>query len=140
MLNATDEGGAAVETFEQPYALTLSYRDSDWQDAGVADEDELNLYYWNGSQWEGILPCSGCSLDTANNKLVVLLDHFSEFGLMGSGAGATDVTISSFGAVRTAPELLKSSGPTACASLGLVTFLVAVVILKGRSSRRPGRS
>jgi len=95
-LEATDEQGDPVTQFDQPYTLTLLYQDSDWQDAGISDESTLNLYYWNGSQWEGILPCAGCSLDTANNELVAVLDHFTEFGLFGEEASPTSVSLSSF--------------------------------------------
>lgn len=95
-LEATDGEGDPVTQFDQPYTLTLRYQDSDWQNAGVADESTLNLYYWNGSQWEAILPCSGCSLDTVNNMLVAVLDHFTEFGFMGEEATPTSVVLSSF--------------------------------------------
>jgi thermitase len=96
-LEATDAWGDPVTQFNPPYTLTLFYKDSDWQSAGVDDESTLNLYYWNGSQWQGTLPCSGCSLDTDNNVLVAVLSHFSEFGFMGDG-NPTSVVISSFGA------------------------------------------
>jgi thermitase len=94
-LEATDVGGNPVTQFDLPYTLTLRYQDPDWQSAGVDDESTLNLYYWNGSQWEGVLPCSGCSLDTDNNVLVTVFDHFSEFGFMGEG-DPTSVVVSSF--------------------------------------------
>jgi thermitase len=94
-LEATDGGGNPVTQFNLPYTLTLHYQDTDWQNAGVEDESTLNLYSWNGSQWEGTLPCSGCSLDTDNNVLVAVLAHFSEFGFMGDG-DPTSVVVSSF--------------------------------------------
>ena len=95
-LEATDAGGDPVTQFDPPYTLTLLYQDSDWQDAGIEDESTLNLYQWNGSQWQAALPCSGCSLDTVNNVLVAVLDHFSEFGFLGEDAAPTSVTLSSF--------------------------------------------
>jgi thermitase len=94
-LEATDGGGNPVTQFNLPYTLTLHYQDTDWQNAGVEDESTLNLYSWNGSQWEGVLPCDGCSLDTDYNVLVAVLDHFSEFGFMGDG-DPTSVVVSSF--------------------------------------------
>jgi thermitase len=94
-LEATDGGGNPVTQFNLPYTLTLHYQDTDWQNAGVDDENTLNLYSWNGSQWEGTLPCPGCSLDTDNNVLIAVLDHFSEFGFMGDG-DPTSVVVSSF--------------------------------------------
>lgn len=96
-LEATDAGGNPVTQFDPPYTLTLRYQDSDWQTAGVDDESTLNLYSWNGSQWEATLPCSGCSLDTDNNVLVAVLHHFSELDFMGDG-NPTSVIVSSFGA------------------------------------------
>ena len=97
-LEATDDQGGPVTQFDLPYTLTLLYQDSDWQDAGIEDESILNLYHWNGSQWEGLLPCAGCSLDTFNNELVAVLDHFSEFGLMGENGSPTTIILSSFAA------------------------------------------
>jgi len=86
ILKATDAGGNPVTRFDLPYTLTLRYQDSDWQNAGISSENDLNLYSWNGSQWEAILPCPGCSLDTVNNVLVAVLDHFTELSLLGKEA------------------------------------------------------
>jgi thermitase len=96
VLETTDGEGDPVTQFDPPYTLTLLYQDSDWQDAGVEDESTLNLYYWDGSQWEAILPCEGCSLNTVDNELVAVLSHFSEFGLMGEEGSPTSITLSSF--------------------------------------------
>ncbi|MFQ5813890.1 MAG: hypothetical protein ACE5I2_12000, partial [Anaerolineae bacterium] len=96
VLEATDAEGDPVIQFNLSYTLTLHYQDSDWQDAGIDDESTLNLYYWDGSQWAGVLPCSGCSLDTVNNVLVATLDHFSELGFMGENGSPTRVALSSF--------------------------------------------
>jgi hypothetical protein len=73
-----------VTQFALPYTITIAYQDSDWQNAGITNENTLNLYYYNTtlSQWVGILPCAGCSLDTVNNRLTIVLDHFTEFALM----------------------------------------------------------
>src|SRR5207253_3138227 len=65
------------------YTITLRYAEADWQQAGIVDESTLNLYTWNGTAWVAVLPCSGCSLDTANNVLTAVLDHFTEFALLG---------------------------------------------------------
>ena len=112
--------------FDPPYVLTLLYQDSDWQDAGIEDESTLNLYHWNGSQWEGILPCAGCSLDTVNNQLVAVLDHFSEFGLMGGNGGPTRVAVSSFvarsGGAAPAPDKAASLGWLVLIGLTLIAF------------------
>ncbi|MGD8969735.1 MAG: S8 family serine peptidase [Anaerolineae bacterium] len=126
ILEATDAAGNPVEHFDLPYTLTLDYRDSDWQQAGIEDENSLNLYHWNGSDWE---PCATSSLDTENNQLGAQLDHFSEFGFLGDG-GTTSVTISSFTARESDPELVKSICTGVLGLLGLVGLLVAVVALK----------
>ena len=96
VFEATDGQGNPVTHFDPPYTLTLRYQDSDWQNAGITNESTLNLYYWNGSQWVGVLPCAGCSLDTVNNELVAVFDHFSEFSLLGEDATPTSVSLSSF--------------------------------------------
>ena len=88
-LEAADSSGNPVTAFNQTYSLNIQYADSDWQQAGISDESSLNLYWWNGSQWVGSLPCAGCSLDNLNNQIVLLLDHLTEFALLGQ-AGAAD--------------------------------------------------
>jgi len=95
-LEATDAQGHPVTQFHSSYTLTLRYQDADWQGVGIDDESTLNLYYWNGNQWQAILPCAGCSLDTVNNVLIASMDHFSEFSLMGEGATPTSIVLSSF--------------------------------------------
>ncbi|MCB8942174.1 MAG: hypothetical protein H6658_00215 [Ardenticatenaceae bacterium] len=72
-----------IHSFNQPFQLTVKYQDTDWQNAGIEDESSLNIAWWNGGQWQPLLPCAGCSLDTANNEIVVMLDHLTEFGLFG---------------------------------------------------------
>jgi thermitase len=127
MLEATNANGDPIEQFDKPYTLTLNYQDLDWQEAGIEDENQIDLYYWNGSQWEGV---AGSTLDTENNQLVVQLDHFSEFGLMGDKEGTTSVTISSFVTQDSEFELMKSVCTGVLGLLGLVGLLTAIVILK----------
>jgi hypothetical protein len=66
-------------TFAQPVTLTLEYNPSALSGVG---EDTLELQYWDGSQWssDGI---SIVSRDTVNHRLVVTVDHLSEFALLG---------------------------------------------------------
>jgi thermitase len=130
VLEATDGQGDPVTQFDPPYTLTLLYQDSDWQSAGITSESTLNLYYWNGSRWEAVLPCAGCSLNTANHELVAVLGHFSEFGLMGEGAEPTRVSLSSFvarsgGAAQTHNKV---------ASFGGLVFVGLTVIAFGANS------
>jgi len=129
-LEATDGGGDPVTQFDSPYTLTLRYQDSDWQNAGISNENSLNLYYWNGSQWQAVLPCVDCSLDTVNNVLVAVLDHFSEFGLMGEEAEPTSVIVSSFVA-RSGGAVLTSNKT---AALGWLVLIGLTLIAFGANS------
>jgi hypothetical protein len=123
---ATDGQGGPVTQFDPPYTLTLRYQDTDWQNAGIEDESNLNLYYWDGSQWEGVLPCAGCSLDIVNNELVAVLGHFSEFGLMGDEAEPTRVSVSSFvarsGGAAPAPDKVAPFGWLVLIGLTLIAI------------------
>jgi hypothetical protein len=85
-LEARDAGGAPVTSFGLPYTITLRYDDADWQQAGLPDESSLNLYTWDGGTWVPILPCAGCSLDTEANRLIAVLDHMTEFALLGGAS------------------------------------------------------
>jgi hypothetical protein len=126
-LEAIDAQGDPVTQFDPPYTLTLLYQDSDWQDAGIEDESTLNLYHWTGSQWEAVLPCDGCSLDTVNNELVAVLGHFSEFSLMGEEAEPTSVALSSFvarsGGAAPAASRATSFGGLVLVGLTLIVFV-----------------
>lgn len=82
-------GGNEVTQFLKPYTMVIRYDDSDLLAAGITDATQLNLVFWNGSEWETILPCDGCSIDTTNRTVTVVLDHFTEFALV-----APDVSIS----------------------------------------------
>ena len=82
-LVATDAAGQPVTSFAGRYTITLNYQDADWQAAGIPAEANLNLYYWNEATWVALLPCAGCSLDTVNNRVTVVLDHLTEFALLG---------------------------------------------------------
>jgi hypothetical protein len=75
-----------VTSFPASYTIRLTYQDSDWQSAGIADESLLNLAYWDtaNGQWVNMLPCAGCSLDSEQNHLVAILNHLTEFALIGS--------------------------------------------------------
>jgi hypothetical protein len=87
-LVATDAAGQPVTTFAGRYTITLNYQDSDWQAAGIPAEENLNLYYWDGAAWVAVLPCAGCSLDTVNNQIIAVLDHLTEFALLGNPLAA----------------------------------------------------
>lgn len=79
---AHDLNDQPVTSFSQPFILVLTYADSDWQAAGITDESQLNLYFWDGRSWQALLPCTGCALDTENNRITIRLDHLTEFALL----------------------------------------------------------
>jgi hypothetical protein len=91
-MEATDAAGQPITTFNGRFTITLNYSDADWQAAGIPAEENLNLYYWNGTAWVGLLPCAGCSLDTVNNRITVVLDHLTEFALLGNPLAAPAVS------------------------------------------------
>jgi hypothetical protein len=78
---ARDQNGQLVTQFLKPYTMVVSYTDEDLAALGV-NEAELNVAYWNGSAWVSLLPCAGCGVDTANNHMTAVLDHFTEFALI----------------------------------------------------------
>ncbi|MCP4543439.1 MAG: DUF11 domain-containing protein [Chloroflexi bacterium] len=82
-VEATDASGTPVTAFAPPLLLRVSYSDADWQNKGITDETDLNLYRWSGSAWTPLLPCLGCSQDTVANLFEVRLDHLSEFAILG---------------------------------------------------------
>jgi hypothetical protein len=66
-------------TFSVPVTITIHYADGDV--AGV-DETSLELWYWDGSAWQG----AGCGLHDRHpdeNWLGVPVCHLSEFALFG---------------------------------------------------------
>ncbi len=72
-LNLVEATNVAVIDLNQP--IVLHYAESDWQNAGIVDEESLNLYYWDGHSWVALLPCAGCSHDPVNNIFTVRLDQ-----------------------------------------------------------------
>ena len=93
-LVASDAAGQPITSFSSRYTVTLNYQDIDWQAAGIPAEENLNLYYWNGTAWVAILPCAGCALDTVNNRITAVLDHLTEFALLGNPLAAPVVNAS----------------------------------------------
>ena len=80
-IEATDAGGNDVAHFQQPLVITISYNEADLQNAGITDEQSLNLYYWDGAPWVAILPCAGCQIDTVQNTITVSVDHLTLFAV-----------------------------------------------------------
>lgn len=88
VVEATDSSGRPVTQFNQPFTLRVDYVDSDWQNTGITEESDLNLYFWNGAQWTPLLPCVGCSHDLNANRIVAVLDHLTEFAVLAGGGAA----------------------------------------------------
>lgn len=82
ILKATDGSGNPVNQFQQNYTLRLTYTDEQLAQRGIS-ESTLNVVYWNGSQWVKMLPCTDCGIDTVNNVITVVANHFTEFALTG---------------------------------------------------------
>ena len=80
-LSASTSTGAPAQ-FLDDFTLDVAYGDSGLGAAGSEVEPYLNLYWWDGGAWRGILPCAGCSHDTEGQTFTVVLDHLSEFALL----------------------------------------------------------
>jgi len=83
-ITAIDPSNNPIVHFEQPLTLNLHYGDADWQNAGISNENDLNIYFEDGDGWQATLPCTGCSHDMDKNEFVVVLDHLTAFALMAS--------------------------------------------------------
>lgn len=80
-VEATDPNGNTISQFQQPIVITVSYSEVDLQNAGITDEQSLNLYYWDGAQWIATLPCAGCLIDSERNTITVVVDHLTLFAV-----------------------------------------------------------
>jgi hypothetical protein len=67
--------GTPVTSFDPPYTLIVSYADLD---LGVASEDTLALFYWDGSQWTGE---STSTLDMEAKQVTATPNHMTKFAL-----------------------------------------------------------
>jgi hypothetical protein len=81
-LKAFDTNGQPITTFNQPFTITIVYDGLDLIAAGIGNPSRLNLAFWDGSRWVEILPCTGCSVDTQNQTITVVIDHLTEFALL----------------------------------------------------------
>jgi oligopeptide transport system substrate-binding protein len=80
VLDVTDlTSGQPITTFAKPLTVTIKYTDGD---LNGQDEETLEFLYWNGSAWvdDGI---TIVERDTLNNRLVVQIEHLTEFALFG---------------------------------------------------------
>ena len=82
-LAETDGAGQPVTQFNQPLTLVVTYTDTELAALGL-NEESLDLVYWDGAAWVTLLPCAGCSIDRGNNRITVVINHFSEFAVTAS--------------------------------------------------------
>lgn len=71
--------GETVTNFNNPVTITLRYSD---ENLNGQDENTLVLEFWNGNAWDS----SGIGIlerDLINNRIVVTIDHLTEFALFG---------------------------------------------------------
>ena len=85
-VQAFDGAGQAITPFAQPLTIQVTYTDEDLQARGLA-ENTINVAYWDGTTWNRILPCGGCSVDRAANRVTFTVSHLTEFTL----TAATDL-------------------------------------------------
>jgi hypothetical protein len=81
-LEARGDDGAPVTTFTQPYTLELTYTNAQLN-RELVDEAALAAVAWDGQRWVELLPCAGCGLDTAGNRVTIVADHLGTFALIG---------------------------------------------------------
>jgi hypothetical protein len=74
-------GGQPINHFDKPFIMVIRYDPNDLMAAGILTPAQLNLLFWDGQAWQNILPCDGCSINTSNHTVTVVLDHFTEFAL-----------------------------------------------------------
>lgn len=84
-------GGQAVNQFAKAYTLRVPYTDAQLAALGITDPTKLNLLVWNGTAWRSLLPCTGCTIDTANKTVIIAAEHFSDFALVGPSAVVSPV-------------------------------------------------
>ena len=82
-ISAKDVNGNPVTTFAKPFTLVVKYDDSDWQNAGISNEANLNVYFFKNGVWLPLFPCNGCTHDMDLNEFTLKLDHLTEFALAG---------------------------------------------------------
>ncbi len=81
-LSAYGPNGIPVSEFSGNFTFEVSYGGSDFTSSVAGRVDTLNLYWWDGDTWQGVLPCEGCYHDSAGQRFVVVLDHLTEFAVL----------------------------------------------------------
>lgn len=81
-LDVYDAQSDSAAQLQKPYAAVIRYSDAEVAALGI-NEASLDLRFYDGSGWISLLPCEGCGVDTANNRITVVLNRFGEFALVG---------------------------------------------------------
>lgn len=79
--------------FNNPLTIQIPYRDESLSDAGISDDTNLSLYYYDKSSnlWEEV---NAISVNTENNIVTAELNHFSYYAITGfSGTPPEDLGI-----------------------------------------------
>ena len=81
LLNAVaSDSHVIVSDFAQPVSIVVNYTDAELSELAIS-ESILTIGFWDGTSWINLLPCTGCMLDEANNRIVVTVNHFTEFAV-----------------------------------------------------------
>lgn len=73
--------GQPIVTTAQPFTLRVPYSDAQLAALGITEPGKLNLVRWDGTAWNSLFPCNGCSVDTTNRVVVAITNQFGEFAL-----------------------------------------------------------
>ena len=79
-LEARTSAGQPVTHFQAPYTMTIAYADADLAARGIA-ESTLVVAFWDGNRWVNVPG----QVDTEHNRVIIVLDHFTEFVLAAGG-------------------------------------------------------
>ena len=79
-LSAYGPSSIPVSEFLGEFTLEVNY--GELGDTAADRGESLNLYWWDGDTWQGLLPCEGCYHDVEEQRFVVILDHLTEFAVL----------------------------------------------------------
>ena len=80
------DGDGPLSTTAQPYTLRVPYSEVQLAALGIEDPSTLELMRWDGTTWQPVFPCDGCSVDTTNRTVIAKVSQFGEFVLVGEKA------------------------------------------------------
>ena len=83
ILQSFDGARQPITHFAQPLTIQVTYTDKALQPPSL-DENTINVSYWDGTTWNRILPCAGCTVDRAANRVTFTINHLTEFALTAS--------------------------------------------------------